>query len=81
MSTDSIIKDIELAIGSKAFLSIEEFADLLGIEPKVVYNWTRRAEDSRRLPKITIGRVVRLPKSAVLSWIAEEAKRGRLGAR
>jgi hypothetical protein len=56
----------------KAVLTLQEVADFLQCEPRIIQNWTRRADAKRRPPRITVGKELRFPKREFLSWLAQD---------
>jgi excisionase family DNA binding protein len=73
--TESLIKDIEAVFKEKPLLTMEDIATVFGCTKKVVYNWTRRSEISRRPPRVVIGRQVRFPRTEFIQWLVREQGR------
>ena len=69
---ETLFQEIDLKFPGKIFLSLDEVADLLSCPKEVVYNWTRRADNSKRPPQIQAGRLIRFPKKALVEWLVKE---------
>jgi excisionase family DNA binding protein len=69
---DSLIKDVDVIFKDKAYLTVEDVALLLGCDPSVIYNWTKRSNPKRRPPRITVGKSVRFPKREFTKWLSHE---------
>lgn len=69
---EAILKEVNEKFEGKAFLSLEEVAQLLGCSEKVVYNWTRRVDPNKRPPRISVGRTIRFPKGPLVQWLVKE---------
>ncbi len=69
---DPIIQEIANRYPEKAFLTLDEAAQLLGCKRRVIYNWTRRKEPSQRPPRIAVGKSIRFPKIAFIQWLLKE---------
>lgn len=52
------------------YLTVTEVAALLRIGRSMAYDMARRGE----LPAIHVGRVVRIPRDALLRWLKEQEK-------
>jgi predicted DNA-binding transcriptional regulator AlpA len=72
MTTGSInetIRELSERYPNKIFLTLEEVAALVECTPRTVYNWTKRADASKRPPRISIGKSLRFPKNEFLRWL------------
>ena len=69
---ESLMADTERAFPRKAFLTLDEVAELLSCSTVVVYNWTRRPDAARRPPAFVVGKKIRFPKSAFIQWLKSE---------
>jgi excisionase family DNA binding protein len=56
------------------YLTIEQAAQLVVVDPKTLARWAR--EDTT-LPVLRRGRVVRLPKTDFLNWLEKQTRRLR----
>jgi len=74
--SDSILQEIDELYKGRPFLTISEVAQLLGCPEKVVYNWTRRNDISKRPPKLTVGRTIGFPKRGFVEWLMKEQGNG-----
>lgn len=72
---ETLLNDAGPLLQNKAFLTIDDVAQLLNCEKKVVYNWTKRADPARRPPKFAVGKSFRFPKTELLRWLAKEWKK------
>lgn len=57
----------------KILLTIPEVAKLLGIGRNTAYELIHR----RNFPVIRFGRAVRVPREALMQWIAEESRQSK----
>ncbi|MGK5084893.1 helix-turn-helix domain-containing protein [Bdellovibrionota bacterium FG-1] len=67
-----IEKELNQTYPDKAFLTIQEVAELMRCSPEIVYNWTKRADAARRPPKLSVGKEIRFPKVPFAHWLAQE---------
>ncbi|MFH1374777.1 MAG: helix-turn-helix domain-containing protein [bacterium] len=58
-------------------LTVQEIADLLGIQPSTVYQWTHEGF----IPHVKLGRLVRFREGEVSQWIEKKLTPGRLRRR
>lgn len=61
--------------GQRELLTAKEVQALLGLGESKVYDMMARGE----LPSVRIGRLVRVPRSELMAWIASRT-RGRTGS-
>ena len=54
-------------------LTPHEMADLLGVRPSTIYQWTHQGF----IPHVKLGRLVRFNETAVMKWIEERSSNGR----
>jgi excisionase family DNA binding protein len=61
------------AAADETFLTLEEVAHPLRLEPSTVYSLTRARSNSRphRIPFVVVERKLRFRKSAILTWLAD----------
>ena len=69
---DELLKDVERLLQDKALLTIDDVSQLLDCDRRVVYNWTKRQDPSRRPPKFPVGKSFRFPKTQFLRWLMNE---------
>lgn len=69
---DSLLKDVDSLFKDKAFLTLDDVAQLLSCEKKVIYNWTKRPDPKRRPPRLSVGKSFRFPKTDFLKWLVNE---------
>ena len=72
---EALMEGAELAFPKKAVLTVEEVAQILDCNPKIIYNWTRRSDPKRRPPKLMIGKEIRFPKREFFRWLAEDQEK------
>lgn len=65
------IEDLEDIFPSKNILTMEEVASALNCPKRMVANWTRRPELSKRPPMLRTGKWIRFPKRPLLKWLIE----------
>ena len=70
--SDLITKEFGDVYPDRAFLTLEDVAQLLGCSRRVVYNWTRRKDPEARPPRIIVGKTIRFPKVAFIQWLLKE---------
>jgi predicted DNA-binding transcriptional regulator AlpA len=68
----ALLSEIDAYFHGKAFLTLQEICQALGCSENVVYNWLKRADPTRRPPKIKLGQETRFPKLAFVRWLAKE---------
>ena len=73
---ETLLQDTESLLKDKAFLTVDEVADLLSCDKKVVHNWTRRKDSKRRPPRLALGKTIRFPKTAFVQWLLKENQIG-----
>ena len=56
------------------YLTIEQAAQLVSVDPKTLSRWSR---EDVSLPVLRRGRVVRLPKADFLNWLEKQTRRPR----
>lgn len=71
----SLLEEADRAFPKKAVLSPEDIAQLLDCEEKIIYNWMKRSDPTRRPPKLSVGKDVRFPKREFFLWLAEDQGR------
>ena len=69
---DSILEEVDQAFQGRAFLTVEDIAQLLSCSEQVVYNWTKRADPKRRPPRVIVGKSIRFPKRKFAQWLLNE---------
>ena len=74
---ESLMQEVEQLFPSNAFLTIEQVTKLLNCSEKVVYNWNKRPDPTRRPPKLAVGKSIRFPKTEFVRWLANELSQGR----
>jgi len=72
MRTEQWRKDLDSALGSRAFLTVEDITNLLGCTEVSVHNWMRRNDLEKRLPRLKIGRQIRFSKTEFIEWLIQE---------
>ena len=72
--TSALTAEIERIFPGKALLTIADLCLFLGCSEKVVYNWMKRAEPTRRPPRIKVGQEVKFPRAAFVHWLTQEQK-------
>lgn len=60
---------------SSDILTVSEAAELLRISPKTCYEWTH----IEGFPCVKVRNVIRIPRTQLLQWFAEQAQKGRHG--
>lgn len=60
-------------MGQKELLTAREVQDVLGLSLSKVYDMMARGE----LPTLSVGRLVRVPRSALAAWIAANTRDAR----
>ena len=58
-------------------LTVQEVADLLGVQPSTVYQWTHEGF----IPYVKLGRLVRFREGEISQWIEKRLSQGRLRRR
>jgi len=58
-------------------LTPAEIADLLGVKPSTIYQWTHQ----KFIPHVKLGRLVRFREQVVLEWVEKRSESGRIGRR
>ncbi len=76
MRAEQLLKDLNLAIGNRAVLTVEDIMNLLGCSEVSVHNWMRRNDLEKRLPRLKIGRQIRFSKSEFIDWLIKEQVEG-----
>lgn len=69
---EALILEFESRFAGKVFLTLTDLTQLLECSEKVIYNWTKRADASRRPPRIVVGKSIRFPKREFARWLAAE---------
>ena len=54
-------------------LNVQEIADLLGVQPSTIYQWTHEGF----IPFVKLGKFVRFKEAAVAKWLEERSVPGR----
>jgi NADPH-dependent ferric siderophore reductase len=72
MKLKFLLEEAEEQFPKKSVLTMEDIASYLECDPKIIYNWTRRSDPSRRPPKIIVGKQLRFPKRDFFRWLAAE---------
>ena len=54
-------------------LTPHEIADVLGVKPSTIYQWTHQGY----IPHVKLGRLVRFSETAVMDWVKERSSNGR----
>lgn len=69
---EAVFSEVDQIFKNKIYLTIQDVADLLGCDPQIVFNWTRRSDPRKRPPRILVGKDVRFPKRDLVRWLAQE---------
>jgi hypothetical protein len=64
-----MFNDARRVFPNKGFLTIEDVALLLECEPQVIRNWTKRADPTKRPPRVRIGKQIRFPLEQFCQWL------------
>ena len=72
MEDASLLSELNELFKGKIYLSIQDVSSLLGCEPQIVHNWTRRSDPRRRPPRILVGKELRFPRREFAKWLATE---------
>ena len=67
---EALLQDINSRFPEKAILSLEDIAEFLDCPRKSVYQWTKRPDAQKRLPALVAGKTIRVPKTALVQWLA-----------
>lgn len=60
---------------NREVLTKEELAQVLECDPKVIYNWVKRQDASKRPPRLLLGNELKYPKREFLKWVVENQTR------
>ena len=72
MEDASILSEVEELFKGKVFLSVDDIAVLLGCDPQIVHNWTKRPDPRKRPPRILVGKELRFPRRDFVRWLLAE---------
>jgi len=69
---ESVVSSLEELFQGKSLLTIKDICLGLGCAETVVYNWMKRADATRRPPKLRVGQELRFPRTPFVRWLAKE---------
>ena len=71
---ESLLEELNRSFPDKGMLSLDDICKFLECDRKTVYNWTRRVDQSKRPPRIIVGRKIRFPKGPFIQWLLKEQR-------